>query len=324
MEMLQLLAPNLVQKHYLQNGAEQIAAPEIEHCYYHGTVKDYPGAAAAFHTCNGVSGVIHIGNETFVIHPFYGGDLSQKHPHVIFEARTKQNKGCANSGNLDWRKNSRKTKHVTGLMGDPESILDARYRRNAEGSPLSKLFGAYGTEKKNSTGDSKIWDRVSDYSKLEDNRWFDEYVLKNAFEHGVRFKRDVREATKYVETALVLDKAMFEKRNGSTRSDVIHDAIQVANIADLVGISGIWDLLISYGSDLYYRALNTRISIVYIETWQSVNKVTIDKNQDISRALLNFNDYTSRKMFKIDKDTSQLLTSLYHIIHHSKNTRFYN
>lgn len=130
----------------------------------------------------------------------------------------------------------------------------------------------------------------------------------------------------------------FEKRNGSTRSDVIHDAIQVANIADLVGISGLWDLLISYGSDLisldgnvhqphkmslnlrksnirflllflqYYRALNTRISIVYIETWQSVNKVTIDKNQDISRALLNFNDYTSRKMFKIDKDTSQLLT----------------
>lgn len=51
---------------------------------------------------------------------------------------------------------------------------------------------------------------------------------------AVRFRRDVREATKYIETAIVIDKAMFEKRNGSTRAEVIHDAIQVANIADLV------------------------------------------------------------------------------------------
>ena len=53
-------------------------------------------------------------------------------------------------------------------------------------------------------------------------------------EAAVRFRRDVRETTKYIETAIVIDKAMFEKRNGSTRAEVIHDAIQVANIADLV------------------------------------------------------------------------------------------
>uniref|UniRef100_A0A0K8T3Q2 Disintegrin and metalloproteinase domain-containing protein 11 n=1 Tax=Lygus hesperus TaxID=30085 RepID=A0A0K8T3Q2_LYGHE len=216
----QLLAPNLMQKHYLPSGAEQVSK-QIEHCYYHGTVKDYPGATAAFHTCNGVSGVIHVGNETFVIHPFYGGDLS-KHPHVIFEARTKANKGCGLQGNTDWRTNTyRRTKHVS----------------------------------------------------------------------GGRFARDVSEATKYIETALVIDKAMFEKRNGSTRSEVVHDAIQVANIADL-----------------YFRTLNTRVSVVYIETWQDRNHASIEKGDDIGKALLNFIDYSSRQLYRVDKDTTQLLT----------------
>lgn len=54
--------------------------------------------------------------------------------------------------------------------------------------------------------------------------------------------------------------------------------------------------------------LNTRVSVVYIETWQNTNQAMVDRNQDISRALLNFNDYTSRKLFKIDKDTTQLLS----------------
>ncbi|XP_033239030.1 uncharacterized protein mmd isoform X4 [Drosophila pseudoobscura] len=206
---------------------------DIEHCYYHGTVKDYPGASAAFHTCNGVSGVIHIGNETFVIHPFYGGDLS-KHPHVIFEARTKANKGCANSGNLDSWRLSRRTKHVS--VGVADVVDDIRQN------------------------------------------------------HAIRSKRDVREATKYIETAIIVDKAMFDKRNGSTRAEVIHDAIQVANIADL-----------------YFRTLNTRVSVVYIETWGK-NQAIIDGSKDIGKAISNFNDYTSRNLFQIERDTTQLLT----------------
>ncbi|XP_076251519.1 zinc metalloproteinase-disintegrin-like protein F1 [Rhynchophorus ferrugineus] len=215
----QLIAPNIMQKHYLANGAEQVSKQDIEHCYYHGKVQDYPGATAAFHTCNGVSGVIHVGNETFVIHPFYGGDLS-KHPHVIFEARTKANKGCATTSSMEWR-------------------------------------------------------------------------LSQSFMSGakLRMKRDIREATKYIETALVIDKAMFEKRNGSTRIEVVHDSIQVANIADL-----------------YFRTLNTRVSVVYIETWQGGNQAQINKNLDIGDALSKFNEYTSRKLYTVDKDTTQLLT----------------
>ncbi|XP_021701471.1 disintegrin and metalloproteinase domain-containing protein 30 isoform X9 [Aedes aegypti] len=230
----QLLAPNIVQKHYLPSGFAQDSHREIEHCYYHGTVKDYPGASAAFHTCNGVSGVIHVGNETFVIHPFYGGDLS-KHPHVIFEARTKSNKGCANSGNMEnWARHQRNQRqnHHSGLVADQQDA--------------------------NGAG---------------------------------RYRRDVSETTKYIETALVIDRSMFQKRNGSTRAEVVHDAIQVANIADL-----------------YFRTVNTRVSVVYIETWQGLNQAKIDGGQDISKAISNFNDYTTRNLYKIDKDTTQLLT----------------
>ncbi|XP_046802620.1 uncharacterized protein LOC111677536 isoform X5 [Lucilia cuprina] len=228
----QLLSPNLIQKHYHSSGyLVDGNRHDIEHCYYHGTVKDYPGASAAFHTCNGVSGVIHIGNETFVIHPFYGGDLSQKHPHVIFEARTKANKGCANSGNLDSWRLSRRTKHLSA------GIIDEVHPNGAG-----------------------------------------------------RYKRDVREATKYIETAIIVDKAMFDKRNGSTRAEVIHDAIQVANIADL-----------------YFRTMNTRVSVVYIETWGK-NQAVIDGSKDISKAISNFNDYTSRNLFQVERDTTQLLT----------------
>lgn len=61
-------------------------------------------------------------------------------------------------------------------------------------------------------------------------RWWQESSLRALN----RRRRDVRETTKYIETALVIDKAMFDRRNGSTRAEVVHDAIQVANIADLV------------------------------------------------------------------------------------------
>lgn len=218
-------------------------------------MKDYPGASAAFHTCNGVSGVIHIGNETFVIHPFYGGDLS-KHPHVIFEARTKANKGCANK--LEFRPKSRRTKHVPFVeepLADDPGNMDSTTR----------------------TKEERAW------------RWWQDAGLRALN----RRRRDVRETTKYIETALVIDKAMFDRRNGSTRSEVVHDAIQVANIADL-----------------YFRTLNTRVSLVYIESWQSADQADIDRKQDITRAIHKFSDYTARKLFKIEKDTTQLLTGL--------------
>uniref|UniRef100_A0A8D8SE29 Disintegrin and metalloproteinase domain-containing protein 11 n=1 Tax=Cacopsylla melanoneura TaxID=428564 RepID=A0A8D8SE29_9HEMI len=223
----QLLAPNIRQKLFLPNGAEQITTglQDIEHCYYHGTVKDYPGAVAAFQTCSGVSGIIHVGNETFVIHPFYGGDLS-KHPHVIFEATATSKKGCGNTNNWQWR--MKPVKHA-GF--------------HAEGSV------------------------------------------------NTRYRRDVRDATKFIETALIIDKAFFDKRNGSTRTEVIHDAIQVANIADL-----------------YFRPLNTRVSVVYIEAWLGQDKIQVDRQRDVGVTIARLKDYIGRETNKVSRDTTQMLT----------------
>lgn len=58
----------------------------------------------------------------------------------------------------------------------------------------------------------------------------------------------------------------------------------------------------------YFRTLNTRVSVVYIETWQGQNQAIIDGSKDISKAVNNFNDYTTRKLHTIEKDTTQLLT----------------
>lgn len=141
------------------------------------------------------------------------------------------------------------------------------------------------------------------------------FVDKQDLNGAGRFRRDVRDATKYIETAIIIDKAMFDKRNGSTRAEVVHDAIQVANIADLVSNSFIihskQNQIIKNNNFpflQYFRTLNTRVSVVYIETWQGQNQAQIESGKDISKAISSFNDYTSRKLFKIDKDTTQLLT----------------
>lgn len=93
-------------------------------------------------------------------------------------------------------------------MGDPSTGL--RYKRSFQsGNPLEKLFNFYRTESKKESNVSVFSaNSYDEYSKEEDNKKFKKFVLDNVFHDNKRNKRDVREATKYVETALVLDKAM--------------------------------------------------------------------------------------------------------------------
>lgn len=70
------------------------------------------------------------------------GSFQQKHPHVIFEARTKANKGCANK--LEFRPKSRRTKHVSYteelLSDDPGAWVLAFNISNYRNQILSQFL----------------------------------------------------------------------------------------------------------------------------------------------------------------------------------------
>lgn len=53
-------------------------------------------------------------------------------------------------------------------------------------------------------------------------------------------------------------------------------------------------------------AIKTRVSVVYLETWGEADQMKLEV--DIRSALTGFADYTSRRLYKLSKDSAQLLT----------------
>ncbi|XP_045138009.1 disintegrin and metalloproteinase domain-containing protein 23-like isoform X4 [Portunus trituberculatus] len=224
----QLLSPNLVAHHRMRDRSSNIDR-NLEHCYYHGTVKDYSGAIAAFRTCNGLAGIIQLGNETLLVSPMVGGEKLPKHPHFIIES---------------------KNTHIRQKCGYQSGYEWGNWEEN--------------------------------YNRLSRGR------KKKQARH--RYIRDVRTTIKYIETALFLDKKFMEDRNYS-RVKAISDALQIANIADL-----------------YFKTINTRITITYLETWSGRNLIDLGRNQPISTAVINFYSYVGENLNEFQKDTSHLIT----------------
>ena len=77
------------------------------------------------------------------------------------------------------------------------------------------------------------------------------------------------------------------------------------------------DMIISKRQLTYYynifqyfkQSLGPRLSIVYLESWKEQDQLPGFKRvRDISTALKDFQDYLTRKLYKVDRDSSQLLT----------------
>ena len=308
-----LLAPNLIQKHFLPEGAQQISSQEIEHCYYHGTIRDYPGAVGAFRTCSGVSGVIHVGNETFVIHPFYGGDLSRRHPHVIYRyfSETKSRHTCGNSMIHEWgfkqyrkrpgmvssplkggqQQEGESTAGETASVPSPSALISSSSSEEESMKSLSSDASSF-LSSSSSSPSSRLFSRLTAMSPSSSvvQSIYNSLVINdnNDLIANGKDKRDVRAVDKYVELALLLDKAMFESRSKMTRQEVVYDALQIINCVDM-----------------YFRLINTRVSVIYVETWAHGNQMDI--TEDVRQTLMNLIEYSSRKLYKVSMDATHLL-----------------
>lgn len=68
-------------------------------------------------------------------------------------------------------------------------------------------------------------------------------------------------------------------------------------------------LHISLAFQYFKTSLKTRLSIVYVETWEDLDQAPgISKQIEINKAMEDFSAYVQRKLYEIEKDTTQMFT----------------
>lgn len=223
-----LLSAGIKVKHF-EDERRQVITQTVEHCYYHGTIKRDDWSAAAVSTCNGISGIIQISNETYVIQPLEGGSEGMDHPHIVYKATSSKTEKCGND-------------HGKWL-------------------PFHELHKG-------------------------------EFLRKLKFLNAQRSRRDTPEEVtdKFLKLALVLDNSMYWSLNRSI-SQMSQYAIQLANIVDL-----------------YYKELNIRMALTYVELWNRRNRITVSPR--LRETLEKFLKFKQKHLRDIDHHAAHFLTSI--------------
>ncbi|ELU17803.1 hypothetical protein CAPTEDRAFT_221935 [Capitella teleta] len=93
-----LLSQGLKQKRNVDETTQIIEESDLENCFYQGYVRRSPDSLVAVSTCEGLSGIIRLQNESYIIRPLKPSTDGNKthHPHVIFNARSAANLECSN------------------------------------------------------------------------------------------------------------------------------------------------------------------------------------------------------------------------------------
>ncbi|KHJ43826.1 Disintegrin [Trichuris suis] len=74
----------------------------LANCYYQGQVHGHADSQVALSTCSGLRGSIVLENNTFLIVPMRGGNLTRRHPHLFMRMKRDEEATCGNTDNTEW------------------------------------------------------------------------------------------------------------------------------------------------------------------------------------------------------------------------------
>ncbi|XP_029916617.1 disintegrin and metalloproteinase domain-containing protein 28 isoform X2 [Myripristis murdjan] len=85
----ELFTRDYSETYYLEDGRQTTRAPDIDHCYYHGTIVNHSESAVSISTCDGLRGYFKTSAQSYLIEPLSGEDEGD---HAVFKYDEHKNK----------------------------------------------------------------------------------------------------------------------------------------------------------------------------------------------------------------------------------------